>query len=74
MSCIEAEQESSSAFSGILFDLHLGTLDSSFYSVDVCILVAIDLLFAEPVGFDALLKFISPLSGLWHVRIHELVA
>ena len=73
MTCIEAEQECSAAFSGILYDLLLGFSDSSGHSFVVCIVVALDLVFADVIGFDALLKLASPSSDMRYVRILEFV-
>ena len=77
MTCIEANQESSSALlcilSDLLFDCTGLVPDSSIHSFKVCILVALDLVFAEPILLDAFLKLVSPLSGLRHVSKLEFV-
>ena len=74
MSCIEAEQEGSAALLCILYDLVSGTPDSSVHSAVVCILVALDLVLAEPILLNAFLKLVSLLSGTRHVSIDELVS
>ena len=76
MSCIEAEQERSAALLCILLDLLsdcTSGCDSSIHSVVVCIVVAYDLVLADAILLDAFLKLVSPLSGIRHVRIMELV-
>ena len=74
MPCIEAERESTESLPGILFDLVSGSYDSLFHSFKVWILVALDLLCADTVLFDTLLKLVCPLSGTRHVMIYKFVA
>ena len=74
---IEAEQESSSALLCILLDLLCdcsSQTESIIHSVAVYIVVALDLVRADAIGFDALLKLVSPLLGTRHVRILKFVS
>ena len=61
MACIEAEQECSSALTGILFDLVSGLNDRLEYVVVVWIVAAYDLVLAEAILLDSWLKLCSPL-------------
>ena len=53
MSCIEAEQEGSAAFSGILCDPGFGSIDSLGDSAMVKVVVALNLFLADAVRLDA---------------------
>ena len=44
------------------------------HGVKVCIVVALYFMFTKTIRFYTFLKSVSPFSGLWHVRINELVA
>ena len=74
VACIEEDQECSFSLTGIVSDLVSGSVDSSLHSVRVCIVEALDLVFADAIGFDALLKLVSPLFGTRQVRILDLFA
>ena len=73
MAYIEDEKESSTTLLCTLFDLFNGFADSTEHSVPVRIVVALDLVLADAILLDALLKLVSQLSGTRHVRIVELV-
>ena len=68
VTCIEAEQESSEALSGILSYLFLGIIDGILNSSIVYISIALDLIITETIFSDALLKLVSLLSSFRQVR------
>ena len=72
-SSIEEEHESTAALPGILSDFNIAVQDSLVYSVEVYIIVALDLFCVDSIGFDAFFKLVSLHFGFRHVRIKESV-
>ena len=67
VSCIKTKQESSAAYFSILLDLIFGFSESLMNIVPIWIIEALNLVCIDSIRFDALLKIISPLSGIRHV-------
>ena len=70
MASIEEEHECSKALFYIKLNLATGFVDSIIHRVIICIVVALDLVCADTILLNTLLKFVSPLSGTRHIRIH----
>ena len=59
---------------GILSDRFSDLIDSIIHSVPITVIVALDLVLAKSIRFDAVFEVVGLLSGTRHVRPVELVA